>query len=864
MVRGEEMKKVILVDGNNLMFRSYYATAYSGNMMRNSKGFPTNALYGFTTMMNKIINEESPEYIAVAFDIGKNFRKQKYDFYKEGRQATPDELIKQMPVAREILDAMGIKYLELEPYEADDIIGTLAKMADIDPDYVATIISSDKDLLQLINEEVEVKLLKQTGFIRYNPETFKADYGIEPIKIIDLKALAGDSSDNIPGVRGIGEKTALKLLQEYGSLEGIYENIDSIKGKTKEKLELDRDNAFMSKEIATIYKDVPLNISFDDILYTGPKEVELADIFESLEFYSLLKNFDHKQKVKEDISFTEVQDISEVLLGDEVSIYVELDQENYHKGEILGIGLSDKEHNYFLDKKYIQDIPNLLKEKIVYTYYAKALDITLRKNNVGMSPVNFDLMIAAYLVNGFTKDDIAYLMHPEGINVEFYEEARKKGFSDLDELKKDIVLKSRFIYDVRDDYVNQLKTEDMYTLFKDIEMPLSYVLADMEYFGVKVDSGVLDEIKSEAEAKIEAISKEIYDMAGVEFNISSPKQLGEVLFERLGLTSGKKNQTGYKTDAGTLQKLRGKHPIIDLILEYRNYSKIVSTYTVSLENAKFPDGKIHTIFKQTLTRTGRLSSVEPNLQNIPIRGEEGRKVRRAFLPTNDLFLSIDYSQIELRILAHISGSEELIQAFRNGEDIHTKVAADIYGVDAKDVTKLMRSTAKAVIFGIVYGISGFGLGENLNISRKEAQDFINKYYELYPGVKRYMDNIIKEAYETGSVRTLFNRKRTIEELNNRNYMIRASGERIALNTPIQGTSADIIKKAMVLVFEEFKKQNIKSKMVLQIHDELVIDTIKEEEEQVTKIVKEVMENVIKLDVPLKVGIARGKDLYEAK
>ncbi len=858
------MKKVILVDGNNLMFRSYYATAYSGNMMRNSKGFPTNALYGFTTMMNKIINEESPEYIAVAFDIGKNFRKQKYDFYKEGRQATPDELIKQMPVAREILDAMGIKYLELEPYEADDIIGTLAKMADIDPDYVATIISSDKDLLQLINEEVEVKLLKQTGFIRYNPETFKADYGIEPIKIIDLKALAGDSSDNIPGVRGIGEKTALKLLQEYGSLEGIYENIDSIKGKTKEKLEVDRDNAFMSKEIATIYKDVPLNISFDDILYTGPKEVELADIFESLEFYSLLKNFDHKQKVKEDISFTEVQDISEVLLGDEVSIYVELDQENYHKGEILGIGLSDKDHNYFLDKKYIQDIPNLLKEKIVYTYYAKALDITLRKNNVGMSPVNFDLMIAAYLVNGFTKDDIAYLMHPEGINVEFYEEARKKGFSDLDQLKKDIVLKSRFIYDVRDDYVNQLKTEDMYTLFKDIEMPLSYVLADMEYFGVKVDSGVLDEIKSEAEAKIEAISKEIYDMAGVEFNISSPKQLGEVLFERLGLTSGKKNQTGYKTDAGTLQKLRGKHPIIDLILEYRNYSKIVSTYTVSLENAKFPDGKIHTIFKQTLTRTGRLSSVEPNLQNIPIRGEEGRKVRRAFLPTNDLFLSIDYSQIELRILAHISGSEELIQAFRNGEDIHTKVAADIYGVDAKDVTKLMRSTAKAVIFGIVYGISGFGLGENLNISRKEAQDFINKYYELYPGVKRYMDNIIKEAYETGSVRTLFNRKRTIEELNNRNYMIRASGERIALNTPIQGTSADIIKKAMVLVFEEFKKQNIKSKMVLQIHDELVIDTIKEEEEQVTKIVKEVMENVIKLDVPLKVGIARGKDLYEAK
>ena len=359
-------------------------------------------------------------------------------------------------------------------------------------------------------------------------------------------------------------------------------------------------------------------------------------------------------------------------------------------------------------------------------------------------------------------------------------------------------------------------------------------------------------------------SEEIYNMAGIEFNIASPKQLGEVLFERLNLQNGKKNQTGYKTDAATLQKLEGKHPIINLILEYRNYSKIISTYTVSLENAKFLDGKIHTIFKQTLTRTGRLSSVEPNLQNIPIRGEEGRKVRKAFIPTNDLFLSIDYSQIELRILAHISGSKELIEAFQNNQDIHTKVAADIYGVNEKDVTKLMRSTAKAVIFGIVYGISGFGLGENLNISRSEAQTFINKYYELYPGVKKYMDNIIKEAYETGCVRTLFNRKRTIEELNNRNYMIRSSGERIALNTPIQGTSADIIKKAMVLVFDEFKKQNIKSKMVLQIHDELVIDTLKEEKEQVTKIVKDVMENVIKLEVPLKVSIAEGKDLYEAK
>ena len=858
------MKRVILVDGNNLMFRSYYATAYSGNIMKNSKGFPTNALYGFVSMMNKIINEEKPEYIAVAFDIGKNFRKEKYDFYKEGRSATPDELKSQMPIARDILTAMGIKYLELAPYEADDIIGTLARMADEDPEVYATIVSSDRDLLQLISPVVDVKLLKQKDYIRYNPETFLLDWGIEPIKIIDLKALAGDSSDNIPGVKGIGDKTALKLLQEYGSLEGIYDNIENIKGKTREKLETDKENAFMSKEIATIYREVPLDIEFEGIKYLGTNEKELASIYEELEFYSLLKNFDRKSTEEKNIEFKEIKDINEVKLGNEVSIYLELDEENYHKGNILGIGVSDKENNYYIESSVLKDLIPLLKGKVVYTYNAKALEIIMRRNNLELAPVNYDLMIAAYLVNAFTKDDIAYLMNPQMYSVEFYENNAKNNFADKEKLKKEIVLKSRFIYDTRDTYINELKKEAMYELFANIEMPLTYVLADMEYIGVPIDSNILDEIKAEAEAKLEIITKEIYNMAGCVFNISSPKQLGEVIYGKLGIAVGKKTQKGYKTDADTLKKLIDRHPIINLILEYRNFSKILSTYTISLENAKFPDNKIHTIFKQTLTRTGRLSSVEPNLQNIPIRGEEGRKVRRAFIPSNDLFLSIDYSQIELRILAHISDSKELIEAFKNGQDIHTKVAADIYGVEECDVTKLMRSTAKAVIFGIVYGISGFGLGENLNIDRKQAQEFINKYYELYPGVKNYMDNIVKEAYETGSVRTLFNRKRTIEELNNKNYMIRSSGERIALNTPIQGTSADIIKKAMVLVFEEFKKANIKSKMVLQIHDELVIDTIKEEEEQVTEIVKNVMENVIELSVPLKVGIAKGKDLYEAK
>ncbi len=856
------MKRAILVDGNNLIFRSYYATAYSGSLMRNSKGFPTNALYGFVGMMNKIIQEENPEYIAVAFDIGKNFRKQKYSFYKEGRHETPEDLKCQMPLARDILKAMGIKVLELEPYEADDIIGTLAKMADLDPEYDATIVSSDRDLLQLISNVVDVKLLKQTGYIKYNPDTFKKDYGIEPIKIIDLKALAGDTSDNIPGVRGIGEKTALKLLQEYGSLENIYENIALIKGKTKEKLETDKDNAFMSKDIATIYKDVPLDITFEDLKYKGINENELSKIYEELEFYSLLKNFT-KKEIKKEVDFKEITNIKDLKLDNEVSIYIELDNENYHKANILGIGVSDKNNNYYLTKNYLKDLINILQDKIIYTYNAKALDIILKRNNIKEIKANYDLMIAAYLTNAFTKDDIAFLLHNKSIPVIFYEELKKDEFKNPN-LKNDIVLKSRFIYDTRDEYIKLLKTDEMYNLFKDIEMPLTYVLSDMEYFGVKIDSHILDEIKAEAEAKLESISKEIYTLAGCEFNISSPKQLGEVIFGKMGLAVGKKTQKGYKTDAATLQKLKDKHPIIGLVLDYRNYSKILSTYTVSLENAKFPDDKIHTIFKQTLTRTGRLSSVDPNLQNIPIRGEEGRKVRKAFKPTNDIFLSIDYSQIELRILAHISGSEELINAFKKDQDIHTKVASDIYGVPECDVTKLMRTTAKAVIFGIVYGISGFGLGENLNINTKQASEFIERYYELYPGVKNYMDNIVKEAYETGYVRTLFNRKRSIEELNSRNYAIRSSGERIALNTPIQGTSADIIKKAMILVYEEFKKENIKSKMVLQIHDELVIDTLNEEIEKVTKIVKNVMENVIKLSVPLKVGIAMGKDLYEAK
>ena len=858
------MKKIILVDGNNLIYRSYYATAYSGSLLRNSKGFPTNALYGFIGMMNKIIHEEKPEYIAVAFDIGKNFRKEKYSFYKEGRKKTPEELHMQEPYARKILKAMGIPYFELAPYEADDIIGTFARMVEEDDDFEGCIISSDRDLLQLISPQLEMKLLKQKDYIRYNMETFKEDYGMDPIHIIDLKALAGDASDNIPGVSGIGEKTALHLLHEYGTLEGIYENIESIKGKTKEKLEKDKDNAFMSKEIATIYKEVPLEVKdLENIRYTPLDGKELESLYEELEFYSFLKNLRQKEDTEKEFVYENVT--SETPFDEEeYALYLELDGNNYHQANIIGMGLSSEEKNYFVSKDQISSVLAKIADKVLYTYDLKKNIVALNRLNIKMPSCNTDLMILKALLDDSSKDDIAFYMVPNGYNVNFLENLWKKDIILDESLEKEIVLKARFIYDTRDRAILDIKRDDMYELFKNIEMPLASVLADMEITGVKVDKTVLEEMKKEAKDKINILTKEIHELAGEEFNIASPKQLGEILFIKLGLPGGKKTEKGYKTDVKVLHKLLGVHPIIAKVLEYRNVRKLYDTYLEGMQNYIMEDGKIHTIFKQNFARTGRLSSTEPNLQNIPVRDEEGKKIRKAFLPVNDLFLSADYSQIELRILAHISGSKELQEAFINDQDIHTKVASDIYGIPEKEVSKKMRSTAKAVIFGIVYGISGYGLGENLEISSKEAKEFIEKYYELYPGVKRYMDEIVKEAIQNGSVRTLLKRRRIIPELNSPQYMVRQMGERIALNTPIQGTSADIIKKAMVEIYDELKKQNLKSKMILQVHDELIFDLIEEEKEQVEKIVKDKMTHTITLDVPLKVSADYGVNWYDTK
>ena len=863
------MEKIILVDGNNLLFRSYYATAYNGNFMKNSKGFPTNGLFGFINMINKIVLEEKPIYMIVAFDKGKTFRHDKYDSYKDGRIETPNELKLQFPVAKELLTCMGIKYYEIDNYEADDIIGTFAEYCNKDSDYIGTIISSDKDLLQLISSDVDIKLLKSKDYIRYNEETFKEEYGIDPIRIVDLKALMGDSSDNIPGVKGIGEKTALKLLQEYKSLDGIYENIDNIKGAVKEKLINDKENAYMSYDLATIVRNVPVDINLNDIKYEGPKHQELNKMYENLEFYSFLKKDSVPVASIKPTSIKVIENVDEINITKPCAVYLEILGSNYHTAEILGMAVYNNEDSFYIPLSLLKD--SLLKLDSIkkYTYDLKKLYVALKKRNIVINNISFDTMLAAYLLDYNVKDDIAYIANNFDADIPFYEKVygkNNKFTSPTDDvIAYNTIMKAKFIYETYDKFYDKLFEEKELDLLEKIEMPLSYVLGDMEYDGVCVDINKLDDMGEEITIKLDLLSNDIYNYAGVKFNISSPSQLGEVLFEKLNLPHGKKLKTGYSTSVDVLEKLKGKHPIIDLIMEYRTLSKLYSTYVEGLKPCIAEDGKIHTIYTQATTRTGRLSSIEPNLQNIPIRYEYGRLIRKAFVPRkNSIILSGDYSQIELRILSHMANVETLINAFKQGLDIHTKTASDIFKVDIENVTKDQRRLAKAVNFGIIYGISPYGLSENTGISMSEAKEFIDNYFMSYPGIKEYMDSIVKEAYENKFVTTLLNRKRVINELSNSNYMIRQQGERIALNTPIQGTSADIIKKAMVEIHRAFIDKKIKSKLIIQVHDELVLDVIKEEKELVTEIVTNIMENTFKLNVPLKVDIEFGNNWYEAK
>ena len=860
------MKNLILVDGNNLLFRSYYATAYNGNFMKNSKGFPTNGLFGFTNMINKILEEEKPTHIIVAFDKGKTFRHEKYKDYKAGRIEMPDELKLQFPVAKELLTKMGITYYEIENYEADDIIGTFAKFCEEDPEYTGTIISSDKDLLQLITKTVNIKLLKSKDYIRYTEESFKSDWGIDPINIIDLKALMGDSSDNIKGVKGIGEKGALKLLHEYKTLDGIYENIDNIKGATKEKLIDGKEDAYESYELATIYKEVPMEINIEDLEYKTPNIEELNKMYEELEFYSFLKKT--KQVIQEEVNVKIIKNINEININEKSAVYLEILGTNYHKSEILGMAIYNKNETIYIPKEILIQQPSFLTTQELITYDEKKLYVVLKENNIEVNYILFDTMLAAYLLEYNLKDDIAYLSNQLGYNIPFYETTFGKHAEikpEEDIIAKNAVLKAKFIYETEEELTNKLKDKEMYDLFKNIEMPLGIVLGDMEFDGINVDKKTLEEMGKEIGEKVEVLTKEIYDLAGEEFNISSPQQLGDILFEKLLLPHGKKGKTGYSTAVDVLNKLKGKHPIIEKILEYRSLTKLYTTYIEGLIKEISSDNKIHTIYNQALTRTGRLSSQEPNLQNIPARDEYGKLIRKAFIPSeNSVIMSGDYSQIELRILSSIASVESLINAFNNDLDIHSKTASDIFKKDINEITPQERRVAKAVNFGIIYGISSYGLSENLNIPTYEAKEFIENYLNTYPGIKNYMDETIKQAHIDGYVKTLFNRIRIIPELQNKNYMIRQAGERMALNTPIQGTSADIIKKAMVEVYKKLKEKNLKSKMILQIHDELVIDTKKEELQEIKTILKDTMENTYKLNVPLKVDINIGENLYEAK
>ncbi len=860
------MKKIVLVDGNNLLFRSYYATAYSGNFMRNADGFPTNGLYGFVNMINKIISEENPEYMVVAFDIGKTFRHEKYSEYKGGRDETPNDLKVQFPYAKKILSAMGIMYLEKEGYEADDIIGTIASEVDKNDEFIGLIVSSDKDLLQLISNDIEVKLLKTKDYIRMNHDTFVETYGIEPIRMIDLKGLMGDSSDNIPGVKGIGEKTALKLLQEYGTVENLYNNIDKLKGATKIKLEEGRKSAFDSKEIATIYRKVPLEIKLEDTKYLKNISQELIDIYNYLGFYSFLKKIDLPKKDNREIEVKIINNVDDLKIDKPVAVYLDIDNDNYHNANIIGMGVYNDEISYYIPYNLLKKNPSFLINIEKYTYDAKKTYVSLIEHNIKVDKLVFDTMVSAYLLNYNLKDDIAYLANELEFNIPFTD---KKDAYDVD-LELNIiaersVMKAKFIYDTREKFIKDMEREEVFNLYNQIELPLSITLGNMEIEGIRVDKNVLLSMKDDIKVKIDLLTQNIYNLAGCEFNISSPKQLGEVLFDKLHLPYGKKNKTGYSTDVNVLNKLKGDYPIVDLILEHRSLSKLNSTYVEGILNAVSNDGKIHTIYTQTITRTGRLSSIEPNLQNIPVRNEYGRLIRKAFIPeANSKIMSSDYSQIELRIFAHLSQNEKLIDAFNNNMDIHTKTAMDIFHVSKEEVTKDMRRHAKAVNFGILYGISSFGLAEDLGIPVSEAKKIMDKYFEAYPGIKEFMKKLIEEATTKGYALTIMNRKRVIEELTNPNYIIKNMGQRMALNTPIQGSSADILKKAMVEIENEFQKLKLKSKMLLQVHDELIFNVLDNEQETVIKVVSNIMENTYKISVPLVVDINFGANWYEAK
>jgi len=872
------MKKLFLIDGSNIMYRAYYGTAYSGNLMQNSKGEYTNAVFGFVNMMNSVLNEEFT-HILVAFDKGsQTFRHKDFPDYKAGRKLMPEEFRSQLGNIRKSLDVLGVKQSELELIEADDIIGTYATKYYDEFDEIE-IISNDKDLLQLVNDKVSLRASKKgmQNYVSYTPEFLLESMGVRPNQITDLKGLMGDASDNLPGIPGVGEKTAVKLLAASETLEGVLAIKDTIKGKLGERIREHFEGAVLCKQIATIKTDVDLEFDLVDIEYKGTNEDEMVEFYQELELHSLIKKLNKTRvKPKSEFTYTLVKDIYELedILLDDSFIVLESFNTYYHEATPLGFGITNKKGNFFV--KF-----DLLHESLSFQMFlgdpyikknifdVKRTKVILANQGYYLFGIEFDLLLAAYILNpsntkedfrvivsNFDYDDVSYVE-------EVYQKGAKYSIPELDKYATYAAKKAFATSELKSGLIKQLKDNKQYKLFYDIELPLASVLADMEHTGIDVDIKMLQKTNVELKNKIDVLTDEIIELAGVEFNISSPKQLGEILFDKLQLPFAKKTKTGYSTNVDILNKLVSHHPIVEKIMSYRTLTKLYSTYVVGLENAVLSDGKIHTIYRQAFTSTGRLSSVEPNLQNIPIRYEEGRLIRKVFTPTKgNKLLAADYSQIELRVLADMANELVLIEAFKNKEDIHTKTAQQIF--DKEEITSLERRQAKAVNFGIIYGQSSWGLSEEINISPKDADRFIKKYYETFPGIKVFMDTVIENAMNTGYAETLYNRRRYLPELKSSVYMQREGGKRNAMNAPIQGSAADIIKIAMIEIDKELKERKLKSKLLLQIHDELIFDVDKDEIEIMEKLVKEVMENCVDLKVPLLVDQAFGDNLYETK
>ena len=876
------LNKLVLIDGNSLSFRAFYALP----LLSNHAGIHTNAVYGFAMLLEKIIKEEKPNHFLVAFDAGKTtFRHSKYSEYKGGRQKTPPELSEQFPYIRQLLDAYHIKRYELDNYEADDIIGTLSRQAD-EADFETIIITGDRDLTQLATDNVTIYYTKKgvTDVDYYTPEFIAEKYqGLVPKQIIDMKGLMGDTSDNIPGVAGVGEKTAIKLLNQFESVEGVYEHIEEVTAKKlKEKLINSKADALMSKDLATINVHSPIEVSLEDTKLTLQDDTaEKIELFKKLEFKQLLADIDTPSNNEEviDKTFEIEQDFQNVDLNDlnEAVIHFELEGTNYLKDAILKFGFYTNHQQVVINADDVKNYKNLVRwledkntTKIVYD--AKKTYVSAHRLGINIENIEFDVMLASYIIDPSRSiDDVKSVVSLYGQNyvkdnITIFGKGKKHHIPEESILNEHIASVTEAISAVTPIMKSQLEDYNQIELLKDLELPLARILSEMEEIGIYTDINDLKEMEFEIQKKLDVLISNIHESAGEAFNINSPKQLGVVLFETLQLPVIKKTKTGYSTAVDVLEKLQGEHPIIDDILEYRQLSKLQSTYVEGLQKVISKDHRIHTRFNQTLAQTGRLSSVDPNLQNIPIRLEEGRKIRKAFKPTSkdSVILSADYSQIELRVLAHITQDESLKHAFINGHDIHTATAMKVFNVESDQVDSLMRRQAKAVNFGIVYGISDYGLSQSLGITRKKAKAFIDDYLASFPGVKQYMSDIVKDAKAQGYVETLLHRRRYIPDITSRNFNLRSFAERTAMNTPIQGSAADIIKLAMVKFSEKIKETKYHAKLLLQVHDELIFEIPKSEVEDFSKFVEEIMEQALVLDVPLKVDSNYGATWYDAK